>query len=72
MLIEKDVDLSQYNTLQIPVKAKYFVIINQESDILELMETDLWKEEKHCILNGGSNILFTHNFDGIIVKLETK
>ena len=72
MLIEKDVDLFQYNTLQIPVKAKYLVRIQQEFDILELMEADLWKEEKHCILNGGSNILFTRNFDGIIVKVETK
>ena len=72
MLIERDVDLFQYNTLQIPVKAKYLVRIQQEFDILELMEADLWKEEKHCILNGGSNILFTRNFDGIIVKVETK
>ena len=59
MQIEKNVDLKLYNTLQVPVKAKYFVVIKQESDILELMQTDLWKIEKHCILNGGSNILFT-------------
>ena len=51
MQIRKDVDLKQYNTLQIPVKAKYFVVIEQESDILELMKTDLWKTEKHCILS---------------------
>ena len=72
MQIEENVDLKQYNTLKIPVKAKYFVIINQESDILDLMNFDLWKKEKHCILNGGSNILFTHDFDGIVVKIETK
>ena len=51
MHIEENIDLEPYNTLQIPVKAKYFVIIKQESDILELMETDLRKTEKHCILN---------------------
>ena len=51
MQIEKDVDLQQYNTLQIPVKAKYLVRIEQESDVLELMKTDLWKTEKHCVLN---------------------
>jgi UDP-N-acetylmuramate dehydrogenase len=72
MEIKNDVDLKQYNTLQIPVKAKYFVIIENESDILELMKTDLWKNEKHCILNGGSNTLFTQDFDGIVVKIETK
>ena len=72
MQIEKDVDLKQYNTLQIPVKAKYFVIVENESDILELMKNDLRKTEKHCILNGGSNTLFTQDFDGIVVKIETK
>ena len=72
MQVEKDVDLKQYNTLQIPVKAKYFVRIENESDIFELMKTDLWENEKHCILNGGSNTLFTQDFDGIVVKIETK
>lgn len=72
MQLENDVDLKQYNTLQIPVKAKYFVKIQSESDILELINTDLWEKEKHCILNGGSNILFTGDFDGIVVKIETK
>ena len=72
MQLENDVNLKQYNTLQIPVKAKYFVKIQSESDILELINTDLWEKEKHCILNGGSNILFTGDFDGIVVKIETK
>jgi len=72
MYIQENIDLKPYNTLQIPVKAKYFVIIEDESDILELMQIDLWKNEKHCILNGGSNIFFTKNFDGVVVKIETK
>jgi UDP-N-acetylmuramate dehydrogenase len=72
MQIQENIDLKPYNTLQIPVKAKYFVKIENESDILELIEGDLWKNEKHCILNGGSNTLFTQDFDGIVVKIETK
>ena len=72
MHIEENVDLKQYNTLQIPVKAKYFVRVENESDILDLMETDLWRNERHCILNWWANILFAHDFDGIVVKIETK
>ena len=63
MQIENNVDLKQYNTLQIPVTAKYFVKIEKELDIFELMRTDLWKNEKHCILNGGSNILFMNDYE---------
>ena len=72
MQIEENIDLKQYNTLQIPVKAKCFVRINEESDVYELMQMDLWKTEKHCIINWWANILFTHDFDGIVVKIETK
>ena len=63
MNIEKNIDLKTYNTLQIPVKSKYFVRIRDEADIFELMETDLRTSENQCILNGGSNTLFTHDFD---------
>ena len=72
MQIEENIDLKQYNTLQIPVRTRYLVKIQNESDIYELMDTDLRKNEKHCILNGGSNTLFTQDFDGIVVKIETK
>ena len=72
MKIEENIDLKPYNTLQIPVNAKYFVKIEDESDILELMKTELWRNERHCILNWWANILFTHDFDGIVVKIETK
>lgn len=72
MQIEKNINLQSYNTLQIPVKAKYFVKIENESDIFELMDAEIWKSEKHCILSGWSNILFTQDFDGIVLKIETK
>ena len=72
MQIEDNIDLKHYNTLQIPVRAKYFVKIQKESDIHDLMDTDLRKNEKHCILNWGSNTLFTQDFDGIVVKVEIK
>ena len=72
MKIEENVGLKQYNTLQIPVNAKHLIRINEESDICELINMDLRKNEKHWILNWWSNTLFTHDFDWIVVKVETK
>ena len=72
MQFVENVDLQPYNTLQVPVKARYFVRIEDESDILELIKSDLWKKENHCILNWWANILFTQDFDGIVVKIELK
>ena len=72
MEIQNNINLKPYNTLQIPVKAKYIAIIKNEEDVYELINTDLWETEKHCILNGGSNTLFTNDFDWIVIKVETK
>lgn len=72
MQIGENIDLKPYNTLQISVNAKYLVKIQSESDIIELMNSEIWKTEKHCILNWWANILFTCDFDGIVVKIETK
>ncbi len=72
MQIENNINLKFYNTLQIPVNSKYFVRIENESDIFDLMKTDLRRSEKHCVLNWWANILFTQDFDGIVLKIETK
>lgn len=70
MQIEKNVSLKNYNTLQIPVNAKYLVKISGEKDLQDLFETDIWKSESHYILNGGANVLFTKDFNGIVLKIE--
>ena len=67
---EYNVYLKPYNTLQIPVTTKYFVRIESEDDVFELINSDLWKNEKHCILNWWSNVLFTKDFDWIVIKVE--
>ena len=51
MQIGENIDLKPYNTLQIPVNSKCLVKIQIESDIIELMNSEIWKTEKHCILN---------------------
>lgn len=70
MNIERDVSLEEYNTFKIPVKAKYLVRIQKEQDIYDLMQNDLWNKEKHYILNWWANVLFTRDFDWIILKIE--
>jgi len=67
MKIENNKSLKEYATFAIDVSAKYFTTIISEEDISQLLETPQWYNETHCILGGGSNILFTGNYDGIII-----
>ncbi len=59
--------LKKYNTFGIDVYAKYFAEFNSVNELENLLLTtnDQWPI---LILGGGSNILFTKNFDGIVLK----
>jgi UDP-N-acetylmuramate dehydrogenase len=70
--IDEHVGLKSFNTFGIDAKARYFCKITDEDQFKSLIQTDLYKNEKVLILGGGSNILFTTDFDGLIVKTDIK
>jgi UDP-N-acetylmuramate dehydrogenase len=70
--IEENINLKAYNTFGINATARYFCSITNEDELRSLLQTDLFKNEKVLILGGGSNILFTKDFDGLVVKADLK
>ena len=66
MNIEKNKSLLEFNTFKIPAKATDFVEIFQTQDILDIPSTSF--NQPHLILGGGSNILFTQDFSGLVIK----
>ncbi|GDX52377.1 UDP-N-acetylenolpyruvoylglucosamine reductase [Bacteroidota bacterium] len=68
MLISENISLLPFNTFHIDVKAKYFADVKNENDFSELLQEEKFRSQQKLILGGGSNILFTKNFDGIVVK----
>jgi UDP-N-acetylmuramate dehydrogenase len=68
--MNENCSLKPYNTFGIDARARYFdsfIDINSLSALLER-----FKNEKHLILGGGSNILLMNNFDGVVLKNEVK
>jgi UDP-N-acetylmuramate dehydrogenase len=72
MIIETNKSLLPYNTFRIDVMAKYFVEITSQEDLLALIETDEFKSNARFVLGGGSNLLLTKDFDGIVIRLGIK
>ena len=72
MQIQPNTSLKEYNTFGIDVMAKYFATFNSIQEINELLEFKELSTINHqlstLVLGGGSNILFTKNFDGIVLK----
>jgi UDP-N-acetylmuramate dehydrogenase len=72
--VKEDISLKKYNTFGIDVYAKYFTEFNSVSQIEEIFEFKKKQTQntKLLTLGGGSNILFTQNFDGLVLKNEIK
>lgn len=72
MQIKQNYNLSKLNTFGINVNAKFFVEIEAEKDLKELFFNSVFTENKKFFLGGGSNTLFTKDFDGIVVLNKLK
>ncbi|MHC2993061.1 UDP-N-acetylenolpyruvoylglucosamine reductase [Pontibacter sp. HJ8] len=67
MKFESDFSLKSYNTFGIDVKAKHFARFDSVQELQELLQRPEIREENKLILGGGSNVLFTKDFDGIVL-----
>jgi len=72
MNIIENYPLLKLNTFGIDVKAKYFTSINTINELIEATKTNVFKDLELLILGGGSNILFTKDFDGLVILNNIK
>ena len=69
-MIRKNISLKKYNSFNIDVNAKEFVEVNSQDELIEIASKT--KDKNVLYLGGGSNILFTRDFDGIVIHLNIK
>ncbi|HED07998.1 MAG TPA: UDP-N-acetylenolpyruvoylglucosamine reductase, partial [Ignavibacteria bacterium] len=67
MQIHESISLKKLNTFGIDVKARYFTELRNENQIKEIFSSEI-NPGKSFILGGGSNILFTKDYEGLIIK----
>lgn len=68
MTLQENISLLPYNTFHIDVKARYFTEITSLDELRTLISEEVYKNNPRLILGGGSNILFTQNFNGLVIK----
>lgn len=71
MNILNNTSLLNLNTFGVPAVAKQFIEIKDEKILLDLYQKGIF-QHKFFILGGGSNVLFTEDFDGTIIKIANK
>ena len=75
MQIQENISLQPHNTFGIDAKAKLFAGFKDSEELGELLTKDSRPDsyrDRTLILGGGSNILFTNDFDGLVLKNEIK
>ena len=68
MKVVKNISLKNLNTFGVDVKSKYFVEINSEEELNQVLNSEGYANHQKLILGSGSNILFTKDFDGLVIK----
>ncbi len=76
MKLQENILIKEYNTFAISIYANLFAKFNSVEDLGELLEynTQTWLNQQRStlIFGGGSNLLFTQNFHGLVLKNEIK
>ncbi len=72
MQIHENISLQPYNTFGIDAYARYFASFNTIDSVKEILTTSSYQKQPLLIIGGGSNILFTGNYNGLVLKNELK
>jgi len=70
MQVHQNYSLREYNTFGLPAISKYFATFFLEEELKECLEEN--EPLSKMILGGGSNILFTKDFNGLVLKNDIK
>lgn len=72
MHIQENISLKPYHTFGINVSAKYLSACTNAGAVQEIFGFAEKKQLPHLVLGGGSNVLFTKDFNGLIIRNQIK
>ena len=68
--VNTDVSLNKFTTYKLPAKAKYMAYPENTKQLISLIKYAREKNIKYKILGGGANLIFAHDYDGVLIKLD--
>jgi len=70
IVFQENKSLKELNTFGVESIANYFSEVNSEQELSDIFEDERIKNLPLLILGGGSNILFTKNFNGLVLHIK--
>ena len=72
MTIQQNISLKPYNTFGLEATAELFVEIKSIEELKVILQNPDFQSVNKLFLGGGSNILLTKDYDGLVVKINLK
>ncbi|MCK9422655.1 MAG: UDP-N-acetylmuramate dehydrogenase [Bacteroidales bacterium] len=72
MHLDQKISLKPFHTFGMEVEARYFIEPRTKEEILTLLNYRNMIHMPVLILGGGSNLLFTKDFDGLVIRIKSK
>jgi UDP-N-acetylmuramate dehydrogenase len=72
MIIKENFSLKPFNTFGIEATSRFFVEVNSREALQTLLTNPKWKDIPKMILGEGSNVLFSQDFPGLVIKIAIK
>ena len=70
MQVSKNTSLKAFNTFGVDAKANEFVAFSSVAQLEHIAKEHLASGSPYLILGAGSNILFTQDYNGLVLKNE--
>ncbi len=70
--IEENKSLQQLHTFHLPVSSRWFVEYQSVEELIDVLNMDLLKQNPFLQIGGGSNLLFTSDYKGVILHSKIK
>ena len=69
MQVLQDVSLQPHNTFGLEARARHWITITATEQLQELLRDPAYRSVPKLVLGGGSNVLFTQDFEGLLIKI---
>ncbi|MBL8258253.1 MAG: UDP-N-acetylmuramate dehydrogenase [Candidatus Competibacteraceae bacterium] len=67
VLFQRDIRLHRLNTFGLPARAAWFAAVDSLERLAALIATPEWRYLQRLVLGGGSNVILTGDFDGLVL-----
>ncbi|GAA4885266.1 UDP-N-acetylmuramate dehydrogenase [Ferrimonas pelagia] len=68
--LSQPADLLPWHTFAVPSQARAGITVSDLSELRAVYRDPKWRDMPKLVLGGGSNVLFTEDFDGLVIRNE--